>query len=41
MLSYTPVTDLVRHSDAPDRAEYYRSLRKGQRPPFPDVRAAE
>ncbi|MBC9881993.1 hypothetical protein G8O24_32195 [Bradyrhizobium sp. INPA01-394B] len=27
MLSYTPVTDLVRHSDAPDRADYYRSLR--------------
>lgn len=41
MLSYTPVTDLVRHSDAPERAEYYRSLRKGQRPPFPDKRAAE
>jgi PAS domain-containing protein len=41
MLSYTPVTDLVRHSDAPARAEYYRSLRKGQRPPFPDRHAAE
>ena len=41
MLSYTPVTDLVRHSDAPARAEYYRSLRKGPRPPFPDTRAAE
>jgi PAS domain-containing protein len=41
MLSYTPVTDLVRHSDPPARAEYYRSLRKGQRPPFPDKRAAE
>ncbi|WFU42660.1 PAS-domain containing protein [Bradyrhizobium sp. CB82] len=27
MLSYTPVTDLVRHSDAPSRADYYRSLR--------------
>ncbi|SFN61997.1 PAS fold [Bradyrhizobium sp. Ghvi] len=27
MLSYTPVTDLVRHTDAPDRADYYRSLR--------------
>ncbi len=39
MLSYTPVTD--RYSDAPDRAEYYRSLRKGQRPPFPDRHAAE
>lgn len=41
MLSYTPVTDLVRHDDAPARAEYYRSLRKGQRPPFPDRHAAE
>ncbi|MCK1362630.1 PAS-domain containing protein [Bradyrhizobium sp. 199] len=27
MLSYTPVTDLVRHTDAPARADYYRSLR--------------
>lgn len=27
MLSYTPVTDLVRHTDAPTRADYYRSLR--------------
>ncbi|WFU73789.1 PAS-domain containing protein [Bradyrhizobium sp. CB2312] len=27
MLSYTPVTDLVRHTDAPERADYYRSLR--------------
>ncbi|QOZ72169.1 PAS-domain containing protein [Bradyrhizobium arachidis] len=27
MLSYTPVTDLVRHTDAPGRADYYRSLR--------------
>jgi PAS domain-containing protein len=41
MLSYTPVTDLVRHGDPPSRAEYYRSLRKGQRPSFPDQRAAE
>jgi len=41
MLSYTPVTDLVRISDAPAKAEYYRSLRKGRRPPFPDKRAAE
>jgi PAS domain-containing protein len=41
MLSYTPVTDLVRHSDAPARAEYYRALRKGQRPPFPVRHAAE
>lgn len=41
MLSYTPVTDLVRQGDAPAKADYYRSLRKGQRPPFPDQRAAE
>ena len=41
MLSYTPVTDLVRHGDPPGNAEYFRSLRKGQRPPFPDKRAAE
>jgi len=27
MLSYTPVTDLVRHTDDPARAEYLRSLR--------------
>jgi PAS domain-containing protein len=27
MLSYTPVTDLVRHTDDPSSAEYYRSLR--------------
>ena len=27
MLNYTPVTDLVRHTDAPSRADYYRSLR--------------
>jgi PAS domain-containing protein len=27
MLSYTPVTDLVRHSDDPANAEYLRSLR--------------
>jgi len=41
MLRYTPVTDLVRYDDPPARAEYYRSLRKGQRPPFPDRHAAE
>lgn len=29
MLSYTPVTDLVRHTDDPASAEYYRSLRRG------------
>jgi PAS domain-containing protein len=29
MLSYTPVTDLIRHTDDPTRAEFYRSLRRG------------
>jgi PAS domain-containing protein len=29
MLSYTPVTDLVRHTDDPADAAYYRSLRRG------------
>src|SRR5947199_229146 len=29
MLSYTPVTDLVRHTDDPANAEFYRSLRGG------------
>ena len=29
MLSYTPVTDLVRHYDDLSNAEYYRSLRGG------------
>jgi PAS domain-containing protein len=30
MLSYTPVTDLVRHTDDPARADYYRSQRGGR-----------
>ena len=29
MLSYTPVTDLVRHTDDPGSAEYHRALRTG------------
>jgi PAS domain-containing protein len=29
MLSYTPVTDLVRHNDDPSNSDYYRSLRGG------------
>jgi PAS domain-containing protein len=29
MLSYTPVTDLVRHTDDPASADYFRSLRGG------------
>ena len=39
MLSYTPVTDLVRHTDDPAHADYYRSLR-GQGPGR-NLRAAE
>ncbi len=29
MLSYTPVTDLVRHGDDPANVDYYQSLRGG------------
>ena len=29
MLSYTPVTDLVRHTDDPANVDYYQSLRRG------------
>ncbi len=42
MLSYTPVTDLVRHSDDPANADYYRSLRGGsERSLARHLRAAE
>jgi len=42
MLSYTPVTDLVRHTDDPAQAEYLRSLRgKIFRGPHSHLRAAE
>jgi PAS domain-containing protein len=42
MLSYTPVTELVRHSDDPAYAEYYRLMRKNRvRNPARDLRAAE
>ncbi|WP_426440184.1 PAS-domain containing protein [Bradyrhizobium genosp. P] len=42
MLSYTPVTDLVRYTDDPDKADYYRSLRgDGKRALAPHLRAAE
>jgi PAS domain-containing protein len=40
MLSYTPVTDLVRHTDDPAYADYYRSLRGGRGPSL-NLRAAE
>jgi PAS domain-containing protein len=42
MLSYTPVTDLVRHTDDPANAEYYRALRNGgDRTLVRKLRAAE
>ena len=42
MLSYTPVTDLVRHDDDPSGADYYRSLRgSGNRGLARQLRAAE
>jgi PAS domain-containing protein len=42
MLSYTPVTDLVRHTDDPAKADYYRSLRgSGNRGIARHLRAAE
>ena len=41
MLSYTPVTDLVRHTDRPGNAEYLRSLRGGHRMLSRQLRAAE
>jgi PAS domain-containing protein len=40
MLSYAPVTDLVRRTDDPARADYYRSLR-GSRGVARHLRAAE
>ncbi len=42
MLSYTPVTDLVRHTDDPADLEYYLSLRGGSNRGFKrQLRAAE
>ena len=42
MLSYTPVTDLVRHTDDPAIADVYRSLRGGRNhAPVQPLRAAE
>ena len=41
MLSYTPVTDLVRHNDDPSGTDYYRSLRGGGRGLAGQLRAAE
>ena len=41
MLSYTPVTDLVRHSDDPGSKDYYRALRSGPRSLSKHLGAAE
>ena len=41
MLSYTPVTDLVRHSDDPDSADYYQALRGSDRSLAHHLGAAE
>jgi len=42
MLSYTPVTELVRHADDPAYAEYYRLMRSNRlRVSHEDLRAAE
>jgi hypothetical protein len=41
MLSYTPVTDLVRHSDDPDSGDYYRALRGSYRSLAHHLGAAE
>jgi hypothetical protein len=42
MLSYTPVTDLVRYTDDPANADYYRALRDaGNRGLLRNLRAAE
>jgi PAS domain-containing protein len=41
MLSYTPVTDLVRHNDDPDSGDYYRALRGSDRSLAQQLGAAE
>jgi PAS domain-containing protein len=42
MLSYTPVTELVRHTDDPAYAEHFRAMRGKQlHSAFPGLRAAE
>jgi len=42
MLSFTPVTDLVRHTDDPSRIAYYQSLRgRADRGSARHLRAAE
>jgi PAS domain-containing protein len=41
MLSYTPVTDLVRHTDDPSSVDYYQSLRGTERALIRHLHAAE
>jgi hypothetical protein len=42
MLSYTPVTELVRHTDDPSSVDYYQALRGGgERGLVRHLRAAE
>jgi hypothetical protein len=42
MLSYTPITELVRHTDDPAYAEYYRLMRRNRLcASHEDLRAAE
>jgi PAS domain-containing protein len=41
MLSYTPVTDLIRHTDDPASGDYYRSLRSTSERLARHLRAAE
>ena len=41
MLSYTPVTDLVRHSDDLDSSDYYRARRGSDRSLAHQLGAAE
>jgi PAS domain-containing protein len=41
MLSYTPVTDLVRHNDDPDSGDYVRALRGSDRSLVQQLGAAE
>jgi PAS domain-containing protein len=41
MLSYTPVTDLVRYTDDPDSGDYYRALRGSHRSLAHQLGAAE
>jgi hypothetical protein len=41
MLSYTPVTDLVRHTDDSANTDYYLALRGGHRALTRHLRAAE